>query len=336
MRVLITGGGTATAMSVLKGLRSQREIHVEVILADAQETIAGRHFADGFAQIPSASDPMFLDTLLDVCRRQRVELLIPLIDYEFAVFSKNAAKFEAQGTRVAISSPEVIATCGNKETLATWLKSIGLQAPTLYRKEEVRSSNLPPPLFVKPRTGGRGSIGAQRVDDLDELEVVCKKLEDPLIMEFIDGEEYTIDTISDFLGRFIAAMPRLRIETKAGVSIKGKTIHSPEMVNIARQITEALPILGPSNIQCFRRRDGSFVVSEVNPRFSAALALSIVAGLNSPLMLVQLAQGKEIQPETIGMKYGVHMLRHWQEVFVFEDGSVNAYPWQNLSGDSPR
>ena len=330
MRVLITGGGTATAMSVLKGFRSQREIPVEVILADAQELIAGQHFADGFERIPPASDPKFLETLLDVCRRQRVELLIPLIDYEFKIFSEHAAKFLAAGTRVAISTPPVIAICGNKEALGKWLKSSGFQSPAALQKEEVLSRKIQFPLFVKPKTEGRGSLGAQRVDSVQELEVACKKLNDPLIVEFIDGEEFTIDTISDFSGHFIAAMPRLRIETKAGVSVKGKTVHSPEMVSLAKKITEALPILGASNIQCFRRRDGSLVVSEVNPRFSAALSLSIAAGLNSPLLLAQLAMGKALKAETLALKYNVEMARHWEEVFIFEDGRVDKNPWPSV------
>jgi carbamoyl-phosphate synthase large subunit len=330
MRVLITGGGTATAMSVLKGFRSQREIPVEIILADAQDSIAGRHFADGFERIPPASDPKFFDTLLEVCGRQRIELLIPLIDYEFRTFSEQATKFLAAGTRVAISSPPVIKVCGNKEELGKWLKSAGFQAPAVFQKDEILSKQIQFPLFVKPKTEGRGSLGAQRVDSIQELEVVCKKLNDPLIVEFIEGEEYTIDTISDFSGHFIAAMPRLRIETKAGVSVKGKTVHSPEMVSLAKKITEGLPILGASNIQCFRRRDSSLIVSEVNPRFSAALSLSIAAGLNSPLLLAQLAMGKAVRPETLALKHNVEMVRHWEEVFIFDDGRVDKNPWPSV------
>ncbi|MGH2567875.1 MAG: ATP-grasp domain-containing protein, partial [Bacteroidota bacterium] len=292
---------------------------------------AGRYLADSFVRIPPANDSAFLETVLDICRRQTIDLLIPIVDYEFEPLSKNTKRFLAEGTRVVISSPQAIATCADKQATVEWLKSHGLPVAAIYSREDVRSNHAPFPLFVKPRTGGRASLGAQRVDNERELEVACNKLADPLIMEFIDGEEFTVDTLSDFAGRFIAAMPRLRIETKAGISVKGVTVRSPEMTEIVKKITEALPIIGPANIQCFRRRDGSIVVSEVNPRFAAATVLSIAAGFNSPLLLIKLASGQSVEASMLTMRYGVTMLRYVQEVFVFDDGSIVTDPWTNVA-----
>lgn len=328
IRVLITGGGTATAVSVLKGLRVQREIPVHVTLADAQETIAGRYLADAFVQIPPASSSAFLDALRTICRQQSIGLLIPIVDYEFETFSKYASEFLNDGTRVVISPLPVIRTCGNKQALAAWLASRGLRAPAIVPKDEALAGRVSFPLFVKPRTGGRGSLGAQRVDSVRELEVACSKLDDPLIQEFIDGEEYTVDTLSDFDGRLLGAVPRLRIETKSGVSVKGKTVHMTELVELVKKVAEGLPIYGPSNIQCFRRRDGSFVVSEVNPRFAAAVALSIAAGFNSPMLLLKLARGEKVEPFSISVQYGTTMLRYWEEVFVQNDGTAVTDFWR--------
>ncbi|HXG37243.1 MAG TPA: ATP-grasp domain-containing protein [Bacteroidota bacterium] len=328
LRVLITGGGTATAVSVLKGLRVQREVPVHVTLADAQETIAGRYLADAFIQIPPANSPAFLDALRTVCRKHSISLLIPIVDYEFEIFSKNAREFLDDGTRVVISPLSVIQTCGDKQVLAAWLASRGLPAPMIVQKDEALAGRATFPLFVKPRKGGRGSLGAQRVDSAEELEVACSKLDEPLIQEFIDGEEYTVDTLSDFDGRLLGAVPRLRIETKSGVSVKGKTVRMPELVELVKNVAEALPILGPSNIQCFRRRDGSFVVSEVNPRFAAAVVLSIAAGFNSPMLLLKLARGEKIEPFSISVRYGMTMLRYWEEVFVQDDGTAVTDFWR--------
>lgn len=328
LRVLITGGGTATAVSVLKGLRVQREVPVHITLADAQETIAGRYLADAFVQIPPANSAAFLDALRTICRKRSIGLLIPIVDYEFETLSKNAREFLDDGTRVAISSLPVIQTCGDKQALVAWLVSKGLPAPMIVQKDEALAGRASFPLFVKPRKGGRGSLGAQRVDSAGELEVACNKLDEPLIQEFIDGEEYTVDTLSDFDGRLLGAVPRLRIETKSGVSVKGKTVRMPELVELVKNVAEVLPILGPSNIQCFRRRDGSLVVSEVNPRFAAAVALSIAAGFNSPMLLLKLARGESIEPFSISVRYDMTMLRYWEEVFVQEDGIAVTDFWQ--------
>lgn len=331
LRVLVTGGGTATALSVLKGLRIQREVAVHVTLADAQETIAGRYLADAFIQIPPAGSRGFLDALRTICRKESIHLLIPIVDYEFETLSKYANEFLEDGTRVVISSLPVIQKCGDKEALAAWLKSRGFPAAMTVPKDEALAGKFFFPLFVKPRKGGRGSLGAQRVDSPQELEVVCSKLQEPLIQEFIDGEEYTVDTLSDFNGRLVGAVPRVRIETKSGVSVKGKTVCVPDLVDLVKNVAEALPILGPSNVQCFRRRDGSLVVSEVNPRFAGAVALSIAAGFNSPMLLLKLARGEQIEPFSFPIRYDITMLRYWEEVFVRDDGTVMTDFWQLAS-----
>ncbi len=66
LRVLITGAGTATAISVLKALRRQNEIPVDIVVADAQQEVAGRYLADAFVQVPTAGDPDYVSTMVGV------------------------------------------------------------------------------------------------------------------------------------------------------------------------------------------------------------------------------------------------------------------------------
>lgn len=327
MRVLITGAGTATAISVLKALRRQNEIPVDIVVADAQKEVAGRYLADAFVQVPTAGDPDYLSTMVEVCDLKGIDLLIPIVDPEFLPLSHAAQELLDRGTRVAISGPKAIDICGDKLLLARFLASLGLPVARCYDGVEAVPVDAQFPLFVKPRLGGRASIGTCKVADAKELEIAAGNLESALVQEYVEGDEYTIDTISDFEGRFIGAMPRIRLETKAGVSVKGITVDDPELIEVARLVTEALPILGPSNIQCFRRPDRSLVVSEVNPRFAGALTLSVAAGLNSPLVLLKLARGEAVDPGQLSLRHGVIMVRYWQEVFVYGEGEVDAEPW---------
>lgn len=332
MKVLITGGGTATCMSVLKGLRAQREIPVHVIVADNSGEVAARHLADGFLRVPLATEPGFLDTVQQFCREQAIDLLIPIVDYEFDALSRAAPSFLAQGTRVAISRPEVIQLCSDKLAFAGLVRKAGLHSAAIFSPQDVYDGRAPFPLFVKPRRGGRASLGATKVTTPAEFEAALQQVSDPLIQEFVDGEEFTIDALCDFDGRFIAAMPRLRLETKAGVSVKGHTLDSPELVAIAQTLLESLPIHGPANLQVFRRRaDQALLVSEVNPRFAGALALSLASGFNSPGLLLKLARGEKIDATALALRHGVRMFRYWQEVFVEPDGTPVIDPWPRLA-----
>ena len=107
------------------------------------------------------------------------------------------------------------------------------------------------------------------------------------------------------------------MEVKSGQAYRSVTIDAPELVAYAKKVVEGLPIIGPSNIQCFVTSDGPQFF-EINARFGAGTALSIEAGLNGPAALVAMAQGKPI-PE-LKPRPNVWMLRYWQEVFVERKG----------------
>ena len=76
---------------------------------------------------------------------------------------------------------------------------------------------------------------------------------------------------------------------------------------------QALPIVGPCNMQCFLTKDGPRFF-EINARFGAGSVLSMQAGLNGPLALVAMVRGQPLPP--LEPRAGVYMLRYWQEVFV--------------------
>ena len=48
-----------------------------------------------------------------------------------------------------------------------------------------------------------------------------RKVPDPIIQEYIHGEEYTIDMFVDKDQRLLVIMPRKRLEIKAGINVKG-------------------------------------------------------------------------------------------------------------------
>jgi carbamoyl-phosphate synthase large subunit len=111
----------------------------------------------------------------------------------------------------------------------------------------------------------------------------------------------------------LAASPRIRIEVKGGQAFKSITIEAPELVEFARRIVEPLPIIGPSNIQCFLTDEG-VQFFEINPRFGAGSILSFTAGMNGPAALVAMVRGEELPPLT--PRPGILMVRYWQEVFT--------------------
>lgn len=315
--VLITGAGTTTAVTVLKGLRAMNGTSIRVVMGDIQPDCAGAHLGDEFVCMPLAADPDFEGLVIEICRKRSIDLVIPTIDYEFAGWSRVSEELLADGTRVAISDPQVIAQCAQKDLTIEYFRKVGVPCPTTWRIAEIEDpATLPFPVFLKPRRG-RASLNTNRADNLEEYLYHASKTEDLIVQPCLQGTEVTIDTLSDLEGGFLAASPRIRIEVKSGQAYRSVTIDAPELISYARIIVEGLPIIGPSNIQCFLTDEGPQFF-EVNPRFGAGTALSIRAGLNGPAALIAMAQGKPI-PE-LKPRPNVWMLRYWQEVFVEREG----------------
>jgi carbamoyl-phosphate synthase large subunit len=151
------------------------------------------------------------------------------------------------------------------------------------------------PLFIKPRVG-RGAIGAFPIHASRELEFFLGYVADPVIQEYLDGPEYTIDVFCGTDGQPVAIVPRERVVIRAGVSDRGRTVNDPRLIELARQTCRAIRFEGPINIQC-RMRGKQPVVFEINPRFSGGIPLTIEAGADFPRLLIGLALGRRLEPQ---------------------------------------
>ncbi|NQY99301.1 MAG: ATP-grasp domain-containing protein [Bdellovibrionales bacterium] len=329
--VLITGSGTVTCQSVIKALKNQNQIDVQITTVDMNEDAAGKFLSDSFHIVPAAKDPNFIVRMLEICSAEKVDLVIPIVDYEFTAFAKHREEFEEQGTKVAISSLETIENCNDKWKTNQFFKRIGVETPQSYLPESLPSQPSFP-LFIKPQVMGRSSIDSFRVNNENELSFYLEKVDRPIIQECFEAEEFTVDVLCDFDSKAVNAVPRLRIETKSGVSYKGKTVRDQLLIEQAAQIAEELKIVGPCNIQCFRLKDKA-VFFEVNPRYSGTLALTVAAGFNSPVKLCQLARGDKVDISLGDFQDGVLMLRYWQEVF---SSSTHNEGYTMLSGIEQR
>jgi carbamoyl-phosphate synthase large subunit len=108
------------------------------------------------------------------------------------------------------------------------------------------------------------------------------------------------------------------IESKGGESIKGMTIKDDELIAFGCRVAEALRIIGPANVQCFREPDGELLVTDVNPRFGGGFPLPTAAGSGYPELALQLANGERPEPRLGDFREGVVMTRFFSEVILEE------------------
>ncbi|MGD0995606.1 MAG: ATP-grasp domain-containing protein [Candidatus Bathyarchaeia archaeon] len=319
LRVLITGAGSTTAISVMKGLRKQREFEVFIVGTDTNERtdIAGSNFCDKFYTVAQATaEKKYLKTLEDLIKSELIDLLIPIVDNELEVIARNRYIIE-RATFLLLSSYDTISTCYDKFKTYEFFNNSNI--PTVKtilvdQNCDIESlvQDITFPIILKPRMGV-SSRDVYEIKNKDEL-FLLKRVKNPIIQEMAKGQEYTIDIFYDGK-KIISAVPRKRIETRAGISYKGQTEKDETLINYACQIAEKLNIKGPANIQCFKNGDEIRFI-EINPRFSGSLPLTIEAGVNMPLFTLKMAVGEELEPvEDFKI---VKMCRYWEEIFYSE------------------
>jgi carbamoyl-phosphate synthase large subunit len=273
------------------------------------------HVADKAYRVPLADDPEYLPELLKICQTEQIRLAIPTIDDELELFGESRQSFADIGALAACSPRETAAICNDKYETWRRLATAGVPAARTYLPQEL-PAKLKFPLFIKPRVG-RGAVGAHLIRNQRDLDFFRDYVDRPVIQEYLDSPEYTIDVLCDAHAKPLSIVPRERVVIRAGVIDRGRTVKTPALLELAEQVCSAIPSFGPNNVQC-RLRDGWPMVFEINPRFSGGIPLTIAAGANFPKMLIKIANGTALAPRVGEFREGVWMTSYEASVFLEE------------------
>jgi len=301
-------------VKAFKDALKQEGIDGKVVSVDINLLSAGLYISDKHYLVPSSSDQNFIPAVLEICKKEDIKLLIPTRDGELLLFAKNKEKFEKQGIYVMVSNPEVIEICNDKYRFYQFLTKNNIPTPKTYLPNQLDFSSIHYPLVVKSRYGS-GSKALFKVENAEELQFFVNYVPNPVIQEFANGNEYTVDLFSDFNGNVLTVVPRERIETFCGESYKGKTVKDTQIIEYAKNLAEKLETIGHITIQCIKNDNGIKFI-EVNPRFGGGAILGIKSGANTPLLLIKLILGKRIEPQIGEFKDNFIMLRYTKDLFI--------------------
>jgi carbamoyl-phosphate synthase large subunit len=305
---LVTGAGGPAGVAVIRALQGDG---VRVVGADADEMAVGLHLADDFGLIPRAEDPAFAQRLCELARRTGATALVCTVAEEMVALFRARKELAAAGVATWLPDAHVVESCVDKWRLAKVMKSVGIRSPATGLGS---ADGIPGPWIVKPRFG-RGSRHVYPVDRAEELRWALARVPDPIVQTRLSGPEFTVDALVDRDGSLAGAVPRWRLETRAGISTKGRTFLDDCLLEDVAALLAAVGLQGPANVQGFLTDDSCYRLVEVNPRFSGGLPLSLAAGADLVGQYIQALLGRPIQRERLRYRPGVVMTRYFQEVF---------------------
>jgi carbamoyl-phosphate synthase large subunit len=296
------------------------------LAVDADELAPALYAADRRALVPRIDHPGYVDALRELVQLHDVRLIVPLADLDHLVLAEAR---EELGALVLLPPVDAIRLCADKYLAHCFFQEHGIPTPPTWLPERL-PAELPYPVLVKARQGF-GSRHIYRAADRQELEFFLGyTTEDSMVQTLCGGEEFSIDVFCDLDGRCLNAIPRTMIQSKGGESIKGVTIKDWDLIEHGRLVAEALGIIGPANIQCFREADGSLQVTDVNPRFGGGFPLPTAAGSRYPELGLALANGERLQPRLGEFQEGVVMTRFFSQI-VLQESEGTLEPLEELA-----
>ena len=293
------------------------------VAVDADRLAPALYHADRMALVPNVSDPSYVPSLAHLIVEHDVRLVVPLTDLDQEILAEHAA--DLAPALVLAPAAEVSRTMGDKYLAHRFFEARGIASPGTWLPGDVPADVLYP-LLVKVRQGF-GSRHIYKADTADELEFFLAHTPvDSMVQELCLGEEFSIDVFCDLDGRCLNAIPRTMIQSKGGESIKGMSIQDAELIAHGARVAEAIGIVGPANIQCFREADGSLPVTDVNPRFGGGFPLPLAAGSRYPELALALARGERPEPRLGDFRAGVVMTRFFSDICLIDDGEGGFRP----------
>lgn len=322
MNILFTCAGRRTYL--LKYFKENMNEGDKVVATDMQLSAPALQVADVKLQVPAVYDPKYVDITLQICKEQKIDVLLSLNDLELPILAENKAKFEAEGVKVIVSDPSVIDIAFDKYKTAQWVESLGLKSPkTFVRLEDAKhaleTGELHFPLFMKPRWGS-GSIGLESIAYMEELGIyyhlLMKKIKKTIlatasvgdeyimIQEKLTGNEFGLDVINDLEGNNVAVSVKQKLAMRAGETDKAVTLDLPEVREIGHKIGTALKHIGNLDVDVMQNENGEYCVLELNPRFGGGFPFSYEAGVNLPKAIIEWVKGNKVDASILQPEYG--------------------------------
>ena len=335
--VLITACGNVYMPGTAASIKNNGERNVRLIGADMNHDDTILQMFDQYYQVPRGDDPSYADAILDICIKEKVDVVIPIMSVELETLAKNADRFAAAGVALSVSDLENLRIANDKLALLKFMQENGIPTARFCEVNCVADvdkalEEVGIPVVFKT-TEGSGSRGMRIIDPcksrfdilfhekptsayvtLQDFKETLQEGQMPqmLAMEYLPGHEYTVDMLCDH-GKVLYSLCRRGLNVQTSIILDGIVEDKPEITGLCNQVTEKLKLTGNIGFDVKERADGTPVIMECNPRATAGVSEFAASGVNLLYLNIKRCLGEEI-PE-LTPKYGVIMKRRYMEMY---------------------
>lgn len=338
--VMITGC-SMHSYDLIKEMRSNYDKEdIRIVGINASETALLRNGVDAGYVVPLITEESYIPTVIDICKKEKVDVILPFITAELPIMAENKELIEKHGIKVSVASKEALAAVGDKVTLGKKYGDLMPKQKTVHSIDDIydfaKEIGYPNKLMcckLPNRCGGLGfmvideekgkdmtivnKFGLNRYITFDMLLIYAKGLNEEMILqEYEEGTDYSMCILADN-GKLVHGLGFEASLMAFGSAMFAEIKFVQEAYDIAKQITEDSGLDGNACFDFILKPDGSVKLLEVNPRLSATLPFIARAGLNLPYLRCRQLLGFDVENVKLDINYKLRMSKNYEsEYFV--------------------
>lgn len=297
---------------LVKNFKETMKNQGSIIATDCSEYAPAIYLADKYYITSRIDDENYIEELIDICKKENIKAVMTFIDPEIEILTKNRALFKEVGVEVLHPEYETAKICFDKYKFAKHLQAHNISTVKTYGdiKEFLENQDAVDfPVFVKPRTGS-GSVGARKIYNLEELKSAFVDDDSLIIQELMDEEDVDVDVYVDTHTReLVSFFSKRKIETRIGGASKTISFIDKNIEPLLKQLVNCLDFYGPMDVDLFYK-NGSYYISEINPRFGGAYLHAYGAGVDFVKFIMTNIEGKENSKSFYEYDEGVLMMMY--------------------------
>lgn len=308
-KILLTAGGTATTWHFCNVIKKYFDDKFEIHVCDIndKDLIPASIYAYKFHKVPLITDEKYEKTMYKILEEEKIDFIIPLIDFDLKIFSKDNKKLKEIGVISTAPSLKTIETLTNKKNMHNFLKQKKIPTPSIKSISEVDDKTE---YVVKPVEG----FGSNGVKILSGEEIKKINLDNLIIQEKCMPTEITAEIYN---GDYLKIFQRKRVAVKSGVCVKMVPVNYDQINKSIKKLVESIDCPTAFCIQFMKNGKGDWCITDCNLRIGAGTALSTKIGFQ--LVRAQLSKllGENVDNDLFEIDSSVKsVLRVYQEIVI--------------------
>lgn len=312
MNILILSAGTRN--KIIEYFKNAVGGQGSVIATDCSPIAPSIYEADKHYIVPRMTEPGYIDVILDICKKEKINGVLSLIDPELSLLANHEKDFASIGTTIIGSSYELCEMSLDKMSMYSWLKNHNYNCAGSYiNKDEfykdLESKLITYPVFVKP-VKGSASLAISKVYNSETLELLFSQQSNLMIQQYLDGQEIGADVYIDTVsGDVVSIFTKKKLVMRAGETDKAVSFKDEKLFKLIEQFVKEAAYRGQIDIDIFEI-DGDYYISEVNPRFGGGYPHAYECGCDHMQLIINNLKGISNTKDIGNYKENIYMMKY--------------------------